>query len=96
MSFISAIARAVTRSLKLGSRPTEPDYQPNERVKLRHTNITNLQDPRFTKDQWDQLMSKAVSAKASSQVGAWFDGDSGIAFCSATLGKPGRKMEIVG
>lgn len=63
MSFISAIARTVTRSLKLGSRPTEPDYRPNERVKLRHANITNLQNPRFTKDQWDQLMSKAASAK---------------------------------
>ena len=63
MSFISAIARTVTRSLKLGSRPTEPDCQPNERVKLRYTNITNLQDPRFTKDQWDKLMAKAANAK---------------------------------
>jgi hypothetical protein len=62
MSFISAIARTVTRSFKLGSRPTEPDYQSNEYVKLRHTNITNLQDPRFTKDQWDNLMAKAASA----------------------------------
>lgn len=63
MSLVSIIARTVTRSLKLGSRPTEPDYQPNEYVKLRHTNITNLQDPRFTKAQWDQLMAKAASAK---------------------------------
>jgi hypothetical protein len=47
----------------LGSRPTEPDSQPNEYVKLRHTNATNLQDPRFTKDQWDKLMAKAASAK---------------------------------
>ena len=63
MSLASVIARTVTRSLKLGSRPTEPDYQPNEYVKLRHTNVTNLQDPRFTKDQWSKLMAKAASAK---------------------------------
>jgi hypothetical protein len=63
MSFVSAIARTVTRSLKLGSRPPEPDYQPNEYIKLRHTNITCLQNPRFTKDQWDQLMAKAANAK---------------------------------
>jgi hypothetical protein len=63
MSLVSVIARTVTRSLKLGSRPTEPDSQPNEYVKLRHTNATNLQDPRFTKDQWDKLMAKAASAK---------------------------------
>jgi len=47
----------------LGSRPTEPDYQPNEYVKLRHTNLTNLQDPRFTKAQWDQLMAKPANVK---------------------------------
>jgi hypothetical protein len=63
MSLVLAIARAVTRSLKLGSRPTEPDYQPNEYVKLRHTNVTNLQDPRFTTDQWGKLMREAASAK---------------------------------
>lgn len=58
MSLTSVIARTVTRSLKLGSRPTKPAYQPNEYVKLRHTSITNLRDPRFTKDQWDKLMAK--------------------------------------
>jgi len=63
MSLVSVIARTVTRSLKLGSRPTEPDYQPNEYVKLRHTNVTNLQDPRFTKDQWAKLMGEAASTK---------------------------------
>ena len=63
MSLISVIARTVTRSFKLGSRPIEPNYQPNEYVKLRHTNITNLQDPRFTKDQWDNLMAKAANTK---------------------------------
>ena len=63
MSLVSIIARTVTRSLKLGSRPTEHGYQPNEYVKLRHTNITNLQDPRFTKAQWDKLVAKAASAK---------------------------------
>jgi len=63
MSLVSIIARTVTRSLKLGSRPTEPDYQPNEYVKLRHTNLTNLQDPRFTKAQWDQLMAKPANVK---------------------------------
>ena len=63
MSLVSVIARTVTRSLKLGSRPTEPDYQPNEYVKLRHTNITNLQDPRFTKDQWGKLTAEAARAK---------------------------------
>jgi hypothetical protein len=63
MSLVSTIARTITRSLKLGSRPTEPDYQPNEYVKLRHTNITNRQDPRFTKAQWDKLMAKAANAK---------------------------------
>jgi len=47
----------------LGSRPTEPDYQPNEYVKSPHTNITYLQNPRFTKDQWDHLMAEAASAK---------------------------------
>jgi hypothetical protein len=35
MSLVSVIARTVTRSLKLGSRPTEPDYQPNEYVQVR-------------------------------------------------------------
>jgi hypothetical protein len=70
MSIISVIARRVTRSLKLGSRSTEPDYQPNERVKLRHINITNLQDPRFAPDQWDRLMAKAASAEPSSHIGA--------------------------
>lgn len=63
MSLVSVIARAVTRSLKLGSRSTEPDSRPNEYVKLHHTNITNLQDPRFTKAQWDKLMAKAANAK---------------------------------
>ena len=47
----------------MGSRPTEPGYEPNKYVKLRHTNITNLQDPRFTKDQWDKLKAEAASAK---------------------------------
>ncbi len=37
MSLVSVIARKVARSLKFGSRPTEPDYRPNEYVKLRHT-----------------------------------------------------------
>jgi hypothetical protein len=63
MSLVSVIARTVTRSLKLGSRPSEPDHQTNEYAKLRHTNMSNLQDPRFTKDQWDKLMAKAASAK---------------------------------
>ena len=63
MSFVSVIVRTVTRSFKLGSRPTEPDYQSNEYVKLRRTNITYLQDPRFTKAQWDKLMAKAASAR---------------------------------
>jgi hypothetical protein len=63
MSLVSTIVRTITRSLKLGSRPTERDYQPNEYVKLRRTNITNLQDPRFTKAQWDKLMAKAANAK---------------------------------
>jgi len=49
----------------LGSGPTQPDYQPNEYVKLQHTNITNLQDPRFTKAQWDKLMAEAVKREAS-------------------------------
>jgi hypothetical protein len=62
MSLVSVIVRTVTSSLKLGSRPTEPDYRPNGYVKLGHTNITNLQDPRFTKAQWDKLMAKAASA----------------------------------
>ena len=63
MSLVSVIVRTVTRSLKLGSRPTEPDYQSNEYVKLHRTNITYLQDPRFTKDQWDQLIATAASAR---------------------------------
>ena len=63
MWLVSTIARTVTRSLKLGSRPTEPDYQPNEYIKLRHSNITYLQNPRFTKDQWEMLMAKASSAE---------------------------------
>jgi hypothetical protein len=63
MSLASIIARTVTKSLRFGSRPTEPHYQPNKHVKLRQTNITNLQDPRFTKDQWDKLMAKAASAE---------------------------------
>jgi hypothetical protein len=63
MSLVSGIVRTVTRSLKLGSLPTEPDYQSNEYVKLRRTSITYLQDPRFTKDQWEMLMAKASSAE---------------------------------
>lgn len=47
----------------MGSRPTEPNCQPNEYIKLRHTNITYLQNPRFTKDQWEMLMAKAASAE---------------------------------
>jgi hypothetical protein len=63
MSLVSVIVRTVTRSFKLDSRPIEPNYQPNEYVKLRHTNIRYLQNPRFTKDQWAQLMAKAASAR---------------------------------
>jgi hypothetical protein len=63
MSLISAIAETVTRRLKVGSRQTEPDYQPNESVKMRGTNITYVQDPRFTREQWDQLMAKAARPK---------------------------------
>jgi hypothetical protein len=63
MSLMSVIARTITRSFKLDSRPIELNYRPNEYVKLRHANITNLQDPRFTRDQLDNLMAKAASAK---------------------------------
>jgi hypothetical protein len=63
MSLISVVARTVTRSLRSGLRPNEPEYQPNEHVKLRYTNIPRLQDPRFTKEQWDNLMAKAASVK---------------------------------
>lgn len=63
MSLVSTIARTFTRSLKLVSRPSEPDHQRNQYVKLRHTNVTNLQDPRFTKAQWDKLMAKVANDK---------------------------------
>ncbi len=49
------------RSLRLGSRPTEP--KPNEYAKLRHTTTSNLQNPRFTKDQWDKLTVEAASTE---------------------------------
>jgi hypothetical protein len=61
MSLVSVFLMTVTRSLELGSRPTEPDPW-NKHVKVRDTNMANLQDPRFTKDQLDK-MGKAASAK---------------------------------
>ena len=41
--------------------PTEA-VTPNQDVKVRHTNVPDLQDPRFTKEQLDK-MTKAASAK---------------------------------
>ena len=61
MSLVSVFRRTVTRSLRLGSRPTEPD-PPNKDIEIYHTNVATLQDPRFTKEQLDK-MAKAASAK---------------------------------
>ena len=61
MSLVSVFRKTVTRSLRLGSRPTEP-VTPNQDVKLRHTNPPDLQDPRFTKEQLDKV-TKAASTK---------------------------------
>ena len=61
MSLVSVFRKTVTRSIRLGSRPTEA-VTPNQDVKVRHTNVPDLQDPRFTKEQLDK-MTKAASAK---------------------------------
>ena len=45
----------------MGSRPTELD-PPNKNAKVPHTNVADLQDPRFTKEQLDK-MTKAARAK---------------------------------
>lgn len=59
MSFASFIVKRVTRSHKLGSSRTTLNG------KLRDTIIADLQDPRFTKDQFEKLMAKPMSAAHS-------------------------------
>ena len=59
MSFVSRIVRKVTGSLKSGSPRT------NLNDKLRDTNIADLRNPRFTKDQFQNLMAKSTGAEHS-------------------------------
>lgn len=54
MSFASLIVRRVTGTLKLSSPRTKLNR------KLRDTNIADLQDPRFTKDQFAKLAAKST------------------------------------
>lgn len=56
MSFASRIITRVTGSLKLGSPPVKLNG------KLRAPNIADLQDPRFTKDQFEKLKAKSAGA----------------------------------
>jgi len=59
MSFASLLVRRVTGSLKLGSRRTKLDG------KLHDTNIVDLHDPRYTKDQFEKLMARSNGADHS-------------------------------
>lgn len=59
MSFASLIVKRVTGSLKLGSPRTKL------KGKLRDTKIADLQDPRFTKDQFEKLMAKPMETERS-------------------------------
>ena len=64
MSFASLIVR-VTGSLKLGSRRTKLNYPSREDGKRRDTNIADLHDPRFTRDQFERLMAKPMETECS-------------------------------
>jgi hypothetical protein len=59
MSFASRIVRKVTGSLKLSSPPTKLNG------KLRDTNIADLRDPRFTRDQFEKLKAKSTGTEHS-------------------------------
>jgi hypothetical protein len=65
MSFVSRIVRKVTGSLMSGSRRTNLKYPSHEDGKLRNTNIADLRNPRFTKDQFQNLMAKSTGAEHS-------------------------------
>ena len=56
MSFASRILRRVIGSLKLGSPRT------NFNDKLRNAKTADLRSPRFTKDQFQNLMAKSTGA----------------------------------
>jgi hypothetical protein len=59
MSFASVMVKKVTGSLKLGSSRTTLNG------KLRDTNIADMQDPRFTKDQFEKLRAKPTETERS-------------------------------
>jgi len=59
MSLASLIVKRVSGSLKLASRRT------NLNDKLRDTNTVDLQDPRFTKEQFAKLTAKPTGAEYS-------------------------------
>ena len=59
MSFTRVIVRTVTGSLK----QVTGRINPKQGVKLRDTKIAVLQDPRFTKDQLENLRAQAGSTK---------------------------------
>jgi hypothetical protein len=59
MSFASLIVKRVTGSLKLGSPRTKL------KGKLRDTKIADLQNPRFTRDQFEKLKTKSTGAEQS-------------------------------
>jgi len=63
MSFASFIVRRVTGSLKFGPRLAKPKDRSHEGDKLRDTNIVDLRDPRFTRDQFEKLMTKSKGAE---------------------------------
>ncbi len=63
MSCASVIVRTLQGVLRLVRSRTKPKYPSHEDGKLRHIKIAKLENPRFTKDQLDNLMTKAASAK---------------------------------
>jgi hypothetical protein len=65
MSFASFIVRRVTGSLKFGLRRTKLQYPSHEDGKLRDNKTAVLPNPRFTKDQFEKLMAKPMSAEHS-------------------------------
>lgn len=73
MSFASLMVKRVTESLKLGSQRAKLKYPSHEEGKLRGANISDLRDPRFTRDQLEKLMTQSTSAEHSA---GWIAGES--------------------
>ncbi len=65
MSFASLIVRRFTGILKLGSQRANLKYPSHEEGKLRGANISDLRDPRFTRDQLEKLTTQSTDAEHS-------------------------------